>query len=56
MLEANMDANGYDHSGEVTSMWGFLRLGLDRGEPGEPDKGEDIDLDGFGVQIWRIEG
>jgi hypothetical protein len=55
MLEANTDANGYDHSGEVASIWGFLRLGLDRGEPGEPDKGEDIDLDGFGVQIWPVE-
>lgn len=55
MLEANTDANGYDHSGEIASMWGFLRLGLDRGEPGEPDKGEDIDLDGFGVQIWPVE-
>ncbi len=52
MLEASTDANGYDHNGEVASLWAFLRLGLDRGEPGEPDKGEDIDLDGFGVQIW----
>ena len=51
MLEANTDANGYDHTGETASMWAFLRLGLDRGEPGEPDKGEDIDLDGFGLQI-----
>ena len=55
MLEANTDANGYEHTGEVASMWGFLRLGLDRGEPGEPDKGEDIDLDGFGVQVWPVE-
>jgi hypothetical protein len=56
MLEANTDANGYDHGGEVASLWAFLRLGLDRGEPGEPDKGEDIDLDGFGVQIWPVAG
>jgi hypothetical protein len=54
MLEANTDANGYEHTGELASTWGFLRLGLDRGEPGEPDKGEDIDLDGFGVQIWPV--
>ena len=52
MLEASTDANGYDHTGEVASLWAFLRLSLDRGEPGEPDKGEDIDLDGFGLQIW----
>jgi hypothetical protein len=55
MLEGNTDANGYDHTGEAASMWAFVRLGLDRAEPGEPDKGEDIDLDGFGMQIWPLE-
>jgi hypothetical protein len=55
MLEGNTDANGYDHTGEAASMWAFLRLGLDRAEPGEPDKGEDIDLDGFGIQVWPVE-
>jgi hypothetical protein len=54
MIEGNTDANGYDHTGELASMWGFVRLALDHGEPGEPDKVEDIDLDGFGVQIWPI--
>ena len=29
-----------------------LVLGLDRGGPGESEKGEDIDLNGFGVQVW----
>jgi hypothetical protein len=29
-----------------------LRVSLDRGGPGEPDKGEDIDLQGFGVRVW----
>jgi hypothetical protein len=55
MLEANTDANGYDHHGETASLWAFLRLSLDRAEPGETDKGEDIDLDGFGLQIWPSE-
>ena len=55
MIEANTDANGYDHTGEPASIWAFVRLALDRGEPGEPDKGEDIDLDGFGLQIWPLE-
>jgi hypothetical protein len=27
-------------------------LGLERGVPGEGEKNEDIDLEGFGVQIW----
>jgi hypothetical protein len=51
LLEADMDDAGYDHNGEPTSLWGFLRLSLERGGPGEPDKGEDIDLEGFGLQV-----
>ena len=51
LLEADTDADGYDHAGEPTSVWGFLRLGLERGGPGEPDKGEDLDLEGFGLQV-----
>ncbi len=52
MLEADSDDSGYDHNGEPVSMWAFLRLSLDRGSPEEPDKGEDIDLNGFGLRIW----
>ena len=51
LLEADTDADGYDHNREPTSLWGFLRLGLERGGPGEPDKGEDLDLEGFGLQV-----
>ena len=46
------DSDGYDHAGEPTTLWGYLRVGLDRGGPGEDDKGEDIDLNGFGPRIW----
>src|SRR5436190_17964484 len=49
LLEADSDADGYDHTGEQTSLWGFLRVSLERGGPGEADKGEDLDLEGFGV-------
>jgi hypothetical protein len=52
LLEGDTDADGYDHTGEPVSLWGFLRLGLERGVPGEAEKGEDIDLEGFGFQIW----
>ena len=52
MLEADTDADGYDHAGERVSLWAFLRLALDRGTPGEGEKAEDIDLDGFGVRVW----
>jgi hypothetical protein len=56
LLEADTDADGYDHNREPTSLWGFLRLGLDRGGPGEPDKGEDLDLEGFGLQVYGSGG
>jgi len=52
LLEGDTDANGYDHTGEPVSLWGFLRLGLERGVPGEGEKNEDIDLEGFGLQMW----
>ena len=51
LLEADVDATGYDMQGEKSSVWAYLRLGLDRGGPGEAEKGEDIDLNGFGIQI-----
>jgi hypothetical protein len=51
LLEADTDNNGYDHAGEPVCLWGFLRLSLERGSFEEPEKGEDIDLNGFGLQI-----
>lgn len=51
LLEGDTDADGYDHTGEPTSLWGFLRVSLERGGPADPDKGEDIDLEGFGLQV-----
>ena len=52
LLEADADGAGYDMQGERTSFWAYVRLSLDHGGPGEADKGEDIDLNGFGVQVW----
>ena len=51
MLEGDTDANGYDHNGETVGLWGFLRLSLERGGIGETEKGEDVDLDGFGFMV-----
>jgi hypothetical protein len=56
LLEADTDSDGYDHNGEPLSLWGFLRISLERGGPGDPDKGEDIDLQGFGLRIWGENG
>jgi len=52
LLESDVDANGYDMGGEHASFWAYVRLSLDRGGPGEPEKGEDIDLNGFGICVW----
>ena len=52
LLEADVDASGYDMQGEKSAFWAYLRLALDHGGPGEAEKGEDIDLNGFGVQVW----
>jgi hypothetical protein len=54
LIEADTDADGYDHAGELASLWAFVRVSLDRGAPDEPDKGEDLDLEGFGMQIWPV--
>ncbi len=51
LVEGDTDDAGYDHNGEPASLWCFLRVGLERGGTGEPDKGEDVDLDGFGLEI-----
>jgi hypothetical protein len=52
LLEGDTDDHGYDHAGEAACLWAFLRVGLDRGGPDEADKGEDIDLNGFGLRVW----
>ena len=54
LLEADTDDSGYDHSGEVMTLWAFLRVSLDRGGVDEPEKGEDVDLQGFGLRIWPV--
>ncbi len=51
LLEADADADGYDHYNERACFWGFLRVSIDRGNPGEGEKGEDFDLECFGVSF-----
>jgi hypothetical protein len=51
LLEGDTDDAGYDHNGEAASVWCFIRLGLERGGIGEQEKAEDVDLDGFGLEI-----
>ncbi|MFN4259252.1 MAG: hypothetical protein ACK4RK_08125 [Gemmataceae bacterium] len=56
LIEADTDCDGYDHNGEPFCLWAFLRLTLDRGGLDEPLKGEDIDLEGFGLRVWPMNG
>jgi hypothetical protein len=56
LVEADVDASGYDMNGEKSNFWAYIRLALDRGGPGEPEKGEDVDLNGFGVCIHGTHG
>jgi hypothetical protein len=55
LLEADFDPDGYDLSGEPVSLWGILRVSVDRGSPDQPDKGEDFDLEGLELRIWPQE-
>lgn len=52
LVEADSDPDGYDHAGEPVTLWCFLRVSVDRGGPGEPEKGEDLDLEEFGFRVW----
>ena len=51
LLEGDTDADGYDHTGEPVSLWGYLRVSVERGGPSDLDKSEDIDLQGFSLRI-----
>jgi hypothetical protein len=51
LLEGDTDASGYDHTGAPVSLWGFLRVTLERGGLGELEKSEDLDLEDFGFEV-----
>jgi len=51
LIEGDTNADGYDHNGERFTLWAFIRVAIERGGPGDGEKGEDIDLDGFWMQI-----
>ncbi len=55
LVEGDTDANGYDHTGDAASVWLLVRVSLDRGAAGEPEKGEDVDLEDFSVRLWPNE-
>jgi hypothetical protein len=54
LMEADVDAAGYDLQGEKASFWAYLRLSIDLGGPADQEKGEDLDMNGFGIQVWGV--
>lgn len=52
LVDGDTDSHGYDHTGEPFGLWAIIRVSLERGGPGEADKGEFVDLEGFGLRIW----
>src|SRR5712692_2102666 len=52
LIEGDTDPDGYDHTGEPAALWAIVRVSLERGGPGEADKGEDVDLEGFSLRVW----
>jgi hypothetical protein len=55
LLESDVDGNGFDHKGERAAFWLFLRLGIERGGPADAEKGEDVDMNNFGICVWGAE-
>ena len=53
-LEADTDTDGYDHLGERSAVWGFLRVALERGNPGEGEKSEELELENFRSEERRV--
>lgn len=52
LMDGDSNGDGFDHNGERFSLWAILRVSLDRGGPVEGEKGEDVDLEGFGLRVW----
>jgi len=52
LFEGDSDDHNYDHLGEPSTLWGFLRVTIERGGPDDGEKAEDVDLEGFGLRIW----
>jgi hypothetical protein len=52
LFEGDCDAHGYDHVGEPSTLWAFLRVTVERGGMDDPEKAEDLDLEGVGLRFW----
>lgn len=55
VIEGDTNCDGYDHGGEPACLWALISAAIDRGGPDSPDKREEIDLEGFSLQIERSQ-
>jgi hypothetical protein len=55
LIDGDTDYNGFDHTGEKACLWAGIRLCLDRSNPSEMQKSEELDLENFGVQFLNEE-
>ncbi len=51
LVEGDVNASGYDHLGQPASLWFIVRTLVERGGPHDGEKPEELDLEGFGVQL-----
>lgn len=56
LLEGDTNADGYDHAGEPLTLWGLVRASVERGGPGDGEKAEEVDMEGFCVRVWGENG
>lgn len=54
VVEGNVTSTGYDIHGNQACIHVYVRLGVVRGGPADGEKGEEIDLDGFNIQIEQL--
>ncbi|MGF1578218.1 MAG: hypothetical protein ACFCD0_02520 [Gemmataceae bacterium] len=54
MIDGDRDAYGYDPMGEAACLWGWFRLFLERGDPGEFDKSEQVELQSLSFRFWPV--
>ncbi len=53
VIEAETDRNGYDSEGEPSSVWAYIQLGIEEGNPGEEKSSETLTLDGLSFRFWN---
>ncbi len=54
MIDGDRDAYGYDPMGEPACLWARFRLFLERGDPGEFDKSEQVELQALSFRFWPV--